>query len=90
MGEDEGGAGDAADFAGAYGDVLESPPAALEQGEPPFAEARGEAIRIDGDTNLIRSGALVAARCLGLFGLVEEGPDVVVATVGGQLFGEAG
>src|SRR5207245_6889792 len=39
MGEDEGGAGDAADFAGAGGDVLEGAPALVEQGEPAFAEA---------------------------------------------------
>ena len=38
MGEDEGGAGDVADFAGACGDVLEGAPAAEEQGEPAFAE----------------------------------------------------
>ena len=38
MGEDEGGAGDVADFAGACGDVLEGAPAADEQGEPAFAE----------------------------------------------------
>src|SRR6266487_3811789 len=39
MGEDEGGAGDAADFAGAGGDVLEGAPALVEQGEPAFTEA---------------------------------------------------
>ena len=39
MGEDEGGAGDVADFAGAGGDVLEGAPAAGEQGEPAFAQA---------------------------------------------------
>jgi len=39
MGEDERGAGDVADFAGAGGDVLEGAPAAGEQGEPAFAEA---------------------------------------------------
>jgi hypothetical protein len=39
MGEDEGGAGDVADFAGAGGDVLEGAPAAGEQGEPAFTQA---------------------------------------------------
>src|SRR5438094_829173 len=39
MGEDEGGAGDVADFAGAGGDVLEGAPALVEQGEPAFAQA---------------------------------------------------
>src|SRR5215475_15427706 len=39
MGQDEGGAGDVADFAGAGGDVLEGAPAAGEQGEPAFAKA---------------------------------------------------
>ena len=39
MGEDEGGAGDVADLAGAGGDVLEGVPALGEQGEPVFAEA---------------------------------------------------
>ena len=39
MGEDEGGAGDVADFAGAGGDVLQGAPAAGEQGEPAFAQA---------------------------------------------------
>jgi hypothetical protein len=39
MGEDECGAGDVSDFAGAGGDVLEGAPALVEQGEPAFAEA---------------------------------------------------
>src|SRR6266516_1015020 len=39
MGEDECGAGDVADFAGAGGDVLEGAPALVEQGEPAFAQA---------------------------------------------------
>ena len=39
MGEDERGAGDATDFAGAGGDVLQGAPAAGEQGEPAFPEA---------------------------------------------------
>jgi hypothetical protein len=39
MGEDECGAGNVADLAGAGGDVLESAPALVEQGEPAFAEA---------------------------------------------------
>jgi len=39
MGQDECGAGDVADFAGAGGDVLEGAPALVEQGEPAFAEA---------------------------------------------------
>src|SRR5208282_5721526 len=39
MGEDECGAGDVADFAGAGGDVLEGAPALGEQGEPAFPEA---------------------------------------------------
>jgi hypothetical protein len=39
VGEDECGAGDVADFAGAGGDVLEGAPALVEQGEPAFAEA---------------------------------------------------
>src|SRR5260370_7919307 len=39
MGEDEGGAGDVADVAGAGGDVLEGAQALVEQGEPAFAQA---------------------------------------------------
>jgi hypothetical protein len=39
MREDEGGAGDVADLAGAGGDVLEGAPATGEQREPAFAEA---------------------------------------------------
>src|SRR6266536_942047 len=39
MSEDECGAGDVADFAGAGGDVLEGAPALVEQGEPAFAQA---------------------------------------------------
>src|SRR6516164_7236088 len=39
MGEDEGGAGDVADLAGAGGDVLQDPPAAGEQGEATFTQA---------------------------------------------------
>ena len=39
MGEDECGAGNVADLAGAGGDVLKSAPALGEQGEPAFAEA---------------------------------------------------
>jgi hypothetical protein len=39
MGQDECGAGDVSDFAGACGDVLESAPAAGEQGKPAFAQA---------------------------------------------------
>ena len=39
MGEDEGGAGDAAGLTGARGDVLESAPAAGERGESAFAQA---------------------------------------------------
>ena len=38
-GEDECGAGDVSDFAGAGGDVLEGAPALVEQGERAFAEA---------------------------------------------------
>src|SRR5579859_7301890 len=44
MGEDEGGAGDVADFAGAGGDVLEGAPALVEQGEPAFAQAAKRAL----------------------------------------------
>jgi hypothetical protein len=44
MGEDERGAGDVADFAGAGGDVLEGAPAAGEQGEPAFAQAPQRAL----------------------------------------------
>src|SRR5207237_241749 len=44
MGEDEGGAGDVADFAGAGGDVLEGAPALVEQGEPSFAQAAQRAL----------------------------------------------
>jgi hypothetical protein len=44
MGEDEGGAGDVADFAGAGGDVLEGAPALAEQGEPAFAQAAQRAL----------------------------------------------
>jgi hypothetical protein len=39
MSEDEGGAGDVPDLAGAGGDVAEGAPAAGEQGEPAFAQA---------------------------------------------------
>ena len=39
MGQDERGAGDIADLAGAGGDLLEDAPAAGEQGEPAFAQA---------------------------------------------------
>jgi hypothetical protein len=39
MGEDECGAGNVADLAGADGDVLEGAPALVEQREPAFAEA---------------------------------------------------
>jgi len=39
MGEDECGADDVADIAGAGGDVLEDASAASDQGEPAFAEA---------------------------------------------------
>jgi hypothetical protein len=39
MGQDECGAGDVADLAGAEGDVLECPPSAGEQGEAAFAQA---------------------------------------------------
>ena len=38
MGEDEGGAGDVADFAGAGGRVREDAPAPFEQGESSFSE----------------------------------------------------
>ena len=38
MGEDECGAGNVADLAGAGGDVLESAPALVEQGEPAFEQ----------------------------------------------------
>ena len=44
MGEDEGGAGDVTDFAGAGGDVLEGAPALGEQGEPAFAQAAQRAL----------------------------------------------
>src|SRR6516165_8853032 len=39
MGEDEGGAGDVADLAGAGGDVLQDPPAAGDQREATFTQA---------------------------------------------------
>ncbi len=39
VGEDEGGAGDVADLAGAGGDVLGGAPALGEQGEPALAQA---------------------------------------------------
>jgi hypothetical protein len=42
VGQDEGGAGDAAGFAGAGGDVLEGAPALAEQGGPAFARAAQE------------------------------------------------
>jgi len=38
MGEDERGAGDVADFAGAGGDVLKGSPVAGDQGEPAFSQ----------------------------------------------------
>jgi hypothetical protein len=44
MGEDEGGAGDVTDFAGAGGDALEGAPALVEQGEPAFALAAQRAL----------------------------------------------
>src|SRR5437667_5928234 len=44
MGEDEGGAGDVAGFAGAGGDVLEGAPALVEQCEPSFAQAAQRAL----------------------------------------------
>jgi hypothetical protein len=44
VGEDEGGAGDVADFAGAGGDVPQGAPAAGEQGEPAFAQAAQRAL----------------------------------------------
>ena len=44
MGEDEGGAGDSADFRWAGGDVLQGAPAGGEQGEPAFAEAAQRAL----------------------------------------------
>jgi hypothetical protein len=46
MGEDEGGAGDVADLAGAGGDVAEGAPPAGEQGEPAFAQAAQYGSRI--------------------------------------------
>jgi hypothetical protein len=49
MREDECGAGDVADLAGAGGDVLEGAPAAGEQREPAFAEtAQGPQDRVAG------------------------------------------
>src|SRR5258708_31834953 len=44
MGESEGGAGGAADFRWAGGDVLQGAPAAGEQGDPAFAEAAQRAL----------------------------------------------
>jgi hypothetical protein len=44
MGEDEGGAGDVADLAGAGGDVAEGTPATGEQREPAFAQAAQRAL----------------------------------------------
>src|SRR5215813_8493983 len=44
MGEDERGAGDVADFAGAGGDVLEGAPALVEQGEPAFSQTAQRAL----------------------------------------------
>jgi hypothetical protein len=44
MGEDEGGAGDVADLAGAGGDVLEGAPALGDQGKPSFAQAAQRAL----------------------------------------------
>ena len=44
MGEDEGGAGDVAGFAGAGGDVAQGAPAAGEQGEPAFSQAAQRAL----------------------------------------------
>jgi hypothetical protein len=49
MGEDERGAGDVADFAGAGGDVLEGAPAAGEQGKPAFSQAAQGTL--DGDAS---------------------------------------
>src|SRR6266571_551826 len=79
MGEDEGGAGDAADFAGAGGDVLEGAPALAEQGEPAFAEAAQGAL--DGVAGA-GVNIEVAAIC-GLFdGYVDAYSGAVVARVG--------
>jgi hypothetical protein len=62
-GEDEGGAGDAADFAGAGGDVLEGAPALVEQGEPAFAlAAQGPVDGVAGSVSISSSRPL--AGCL--------------------------
>jgi len=62
MGQDEGGAGDVADFAGAGGDVLEGTPALVEQGEPAFTEAaQGPLDRVAGagiDVEFLPAGGL--------------------------------
>src|SRR5215467_14320371 len=88
MGEDERGAGDVADFAGAGGDVLEGAPALVEQGEPAFAQAAQGPL--DGV-----AGAGVDSEVLGAGGLFDGNQDAdagaVVAEVskGGQVSGGA-
>src|SRR6266480_1351742 len=79
MGEDERGAGDVADFAGAGGDVLEGAPAAGEKGEPAFAQAAQGAL--DG---VAGAGADIEVPPIGgLFdGHVDAHSGAVVAGVG--------
>src|SRR5437667_8960457 len=68
MGEDEGGAGDGADFAGAGGDVLEGAPALVEQGEPAFAQAAQGAL--DGV-----AGAVINVQLPAAWGLFDGNQD---------------
>src|ERR1700748_2245336 len=88
MGEDECGAGDVADFAGAGGDVPEGAPALVEQGEPAFAQAAKRAL--DG---VAGAGVDVEfASVSGLFGRhMDADAGAVVAGVGqdGQVRGGA-
>src|SRR5262245_41138784 len=68
MGEDECGAGDIADFAGAGGDVLEGAPPLVEQGEPAFAEAAEGAL--DGV-----AGAVIDVQFPAAWGLFDRNED---------------
>lgn len=89
MSEDECGAGDVADFAGAGGDVLEDAPAAFEQGEPAFAEAAQAAVEAV-------VGAVVDAEGLAVGGVLDgcedadSGAFVAAVGQGGKSLGRCG
>jgi len=79
MGEDEGGAGDGADLAGAGGDVLQGAPSAGEQGEPSFSQAAQGTL--DGVPGTGIDIKLLAAGCL-FDGNQDRDARAVVAGVG--------